>query len=74
VGDDRFLQVVLRNAQAPCRRIVSEVLRELRRFSGDEVQSDDITLLLARWSGAPVEGDGSEVPPEAALRAVPPAS
>lgn len=57
-GDDRFLQVVLRHSQAPCRRIVAEVLRELRRFSGDELQSDDITLLLARWSGAPV---GAEI-------------
>ena len=54
-GDDRFLQILLSHVHSPCRRIVSEVLRELRRFAGDELQSDDITLLLARWHGAPVE-------------------
>ena len=68
-GDDRFLQVVLRHVHSPCRRIVSEVLRELRRFAGDEVQSDDITLLLARWNGVPVEAERGEALVTDALRA-----
>jgi sigma-B regulation protein RsbU (phosphoserine phosphatase) len=67
-GDDRFLQVVIRHVHSPCRRIVSEVLRELRRFAGDEVQSDDITLLLARWNGAPVEPEHGNEPTIEALR------
>ncbi len=60
-GEDRFLEVMLEHVKSPCRRIVSEVLRELRRFAGDEAQSDDITILLARWRGVPVETEKQKV-------------
>lgn len=51
-GEDRMLEVLRTHFGAPCRRIVSEILGELRTFVRDEAQSDDITLLLARWRGA----------------------
>ena len=50
-GEERLLEVLRSNFGAPCRRIVSEILGELRTFARDEAQSDDITLLLARWRG-----------------------
>jgi sigma-B regulation protein RsbU (phosphoserine phosphatase) len=50
-GEERLLELLQAHQKSPCRRIVGEILSELRRFSGDEPQSDDITLLLARWWG-----------------------
>lgn len=50
-GEDRLEDVLRDQRGAPCRRIVSEILGEIRRFAGEEAQSDDITLLLARWRG-----------------------
>ena len=63
-GEERLLELLLAHQTSPCRRIVGEILTELRRFAGDEPQSDDITLLLARWRGP------AEMSPEAAAREV----
>ncbi|MEZ4655308.1 MAG: SpoIIE family protein phosphatase [Candidatus Eisenbacteria bacterium] len=56
-GEERLL-----DAARPSGRVVSahrgEVLPSCADFSGDEPQSDDITLLLARWLGP------AEVAPE----------
>jgi len=63
-GEERLLDLLQAHQKSPCRRIVGEILTELRRFAGDEPQSDDITLLLARWRGP------AEISPEAAAREV----
>lgn len=50
-GEDRLLHILHTQREAPCRRIMTEILAELRTFAGGEPQSDDITLLLARYRG-----------------------
>lgn len=63
-GEERLLELLQAHQKSPCRRIVGEILSELRRFAGEEPQSDDITLLLARWTGP------AEVSPEVVAREV----
>jgi sigma-B regulation protein RsbU (phosphoserine phosphatase) len=50
-GEDRFLELLQANIKAPCRRIVAETLKAIREFAGGEPQSDDVTLMVARWKG-----------------------
>lgn len=50
-GEERFAELVRGHAEKSCRRLSQEVLEEVRAFSGDHGQSDDITLLFVRWRG-----------------------
>jgi len=50
-GEERLLQLLRETHRAPCRRILHEVLGEVRAFSGSVGPSDDITMVVARWEG-----------------------
>ncbi len=50
-GEDRLIRLLRTHPAKSCRRLLTEILDDVRNFSGDQGQTDDITLLLARWSG-----------------------
>lgn len=50
-GDDRFLEILRSHPGKSCRRVLAEILEEVRDFSGESGQTDDITLVLTRWRG-----------------------
>jgi serine phosphatase RsbU (regulator of sigma subunit) len=49
-GEDRLLEIVRANAQAPVAALVDRVFEEIDRFAGDAPQFDDITMLALRRS------------------------
>lgn len=51
-GEERLAELLRAHRNDPCRRILRLILEEVRNFSGEQGQSDDITLVLARWRGA----------------------
>ena len=53
-GEERLLTTLSAGAGASARDIVTRVLADVREFAGDAKQSDDITVLAARYS--PVKG------------------
>lgn len=50
-GDDRLAAELLKVVNRPAADITRAVLDDIRRFTGDTPQSDDITLLALRYSG-----------------------
>jgi sigma-B regulation protein RsbU (phosphoserine phosphatase) len=54
-GTDRLIDVMRRYAAEPPASIVDAVFRELDQFAGEAPQFDDITLMIAKRTGA---GDG----------------
>ena len=50
-GEERLAELLRTHAQKSCRRLMQDILEEVRSFAGEQGQSDDITLLFARWRG-----------------------
>jgi sigma-B regulation protein RsbU (phosphoserine phosphatase) len=58
------LQIVLRDvASLPVERITRSVVQDVRAFSADQEQADDISVLAVRWVGpvAPADDDTATV-------------
>ncbi|WP_300669661.1 SpoIIE family protein phosphatase [Desulfoluna sp.] len=51
-GDDRLADELLKVVHQPAADITQTILDDIRRFTGDTPQSDDITLLALRYSGS----------------------
>jgi serine phosphatase RsbU (regulator of sigma subunit) len=51
-GSTRLEELLRRSAQAEPRRVTALVSEDVRAFARDAEQSDDLTLLCLRWSGA----------------------
>jgi hypothetical protein len=51
-GEDRLLDLLRGSRVDPCRKIIRDILSEVRTFTGDHGQGDDITMVLARWKGS----------------------
>jgi len=51
-GDDRLADELLKVASRPAADITQAILDDIRLFTGETPQSDDITLLALRYSGA----------------------
>jgi sigma-B regulation protein RsbU (phosphoserine phosphatase) len=47
-GEDRLRSVIARSRGAGAREIIAEILVDVKQFSGDHPQSDDITLMVIR--------------------------
>lgn len=47
-GEDRLRAVVGRSRNAAAREIITAILEDVKKFSGDQPQSDDITLMVIR--------------------------
>jgi len=47
-GEERLLDVMMRARHLNPNHIVTKVFEEVRRFSGDDQQRDDVTLIVAR--------------------------
>jgi sigma-B regulation protein RsbU (phosphoserine phosphatase) len=47
-GEERFVELLVRNAHLPEEEIVSTVIESVREWTGSEELQDDMTLLLAR--------------------------
>ncbi len=50
-GEERLVEILRLHTQKSCRRLLQDILDEVRSFAGEQGQSDDITLLFARWRG-----------------------
>lgn len=50
-GEERLIDILRMQGSKSCRRLVSEILEDVRDFSGDQGQTDDLTLLFLRWRG-----------------------
>jgi len=48
LGDEPLRNILRRSEGASCAQLLQRVVSEITAFAGDEPQSDDITLLLAR--------------------------
>jgi adenylate cyclase len=46
---------------APPAEAIDKVREDVRRFVGNAVASDDITLLALRWKGPPAEAAGDDL-------------
>ena len=62
-GEERLAHCLRRHRDESCRRILRCALEEVRAFSGDLGQSDDVTMLLARWRGADGAKPGTTTEP-----------
>jgi serine phosphatase RsbU (regulator of sigma subunit) len=50
-GDDSLVSLMRnRHGQDP-RRILEELVREVKKFTGDALQSDDVTMMVVRFDG-----------------------
>ena len=47
-GEDRLRSVIGRSRTADAREIIAGILGDVKEFSGDHPQSDDITLMVIR--------------------------
>jgi sigma-B regulation protein RsbU (phosphoserine phosphatase) len=47
-GEERLMELLLRNANRPEEEIIQLVLDSVRQWTGSEELQDDMTLLLAR--------------------------
>jgi sigma-B regulation protein RsbU (phosphoserine phosphatase) len=52
-GDDRLLRTLAASSGAAPREMVTRVLADVRAFAGEAKQSDDITILAARYLPSP---------------------
>lgn len=50
-GTTRLADVVLRWRTESCTRIMQEIIKEVKSFTGGGAAEDDITLLVVRWRG-----------------------
>lgn len=50
-GRDRLRDSVLRYAGEPAQRMARNIMMDIHRFIGLASQSDDVTLVVARWRG-----------------------
>jgi len=49
-GDERFIKILLNNADQTVEKISNEVIKEVTLFSKDHSQYDDITLVILKWN------------------------
>ncbi len=49
-GDERFIKILLNNADQTVEKISNEVIKEVTLFSNDHSQYDDITLVILKWN------------------------
>src|SRR4029453_9300388 len=50
-GDDNLVALVRnRHGQDP-RKLLEELIREVKKFTGDALQSDDVTMMVVRYEG-----------------------
>ena len=50
-GEERLADHLRRRHAESCRGIARGILQDVRDFSGSQGQTDDITIVLARWHG-----------------------
>lgn len=50
-GSDRLLSLLETYADLPVEQTLTEIRKQVSTFSGDEPQSDDLTMLLLRYKG-----------------------
>ena len=55
-SEERLQDFLLRKPAAPLKELVENTLQEIRSFSGEKPQSDDITLLVLRYFGDSTAG------------------
>jgi sigma-B regulation protein RsbU (phosphoserine phosphatase) len=51
-GATRLLAALAASESSEPRAVLAEVRESVRRFAGEAEQSDDVTLVCARWNGA----------------------
>ena len=51
-GDERLIETFGKWREKPLQEALEGLMGEVRRFAGDAVQNDDITMLLLRYDGA----------------------
>jgi phosphoserine phosphatase RsbU/P len=50
-GEERLIDRLRSQRHEPCRKILRDILNDVRAFTGDQGQTDDITMVAARWTG-----------------------
>ena len=50
-SDDRLVQAVSARAWSSPQEALEALLADVRAFSGDAVQSDDVTMVMVRYGG-----------------------
>lgn len=65
-GEERLGQIICENRDQPLTQMVSRILERLVRWTEDAPFADDLTLLLARWTGRALEATGPQLIPRVA--------
>jgi phosphoserine phosphatase RsbU/P len=60
-GADRLAEVALRCRQSPLRAIASTMLKSAEQWSATAEQGDDMTVVVARFSGAVMPSSGAPI-------------
>ncbi|MCI5121377.1 MAG: serine/threonine-protein phosphatase, partial [Candidatus Electrothrix sp. AUS4] len=60
-GDARLLEEFTRIQDTSCKEIIEGILHEVREHAGQAPQSDDIAMMMIRWSAKQSEKSGEPV-------------
>ncbi|MBD3276268.1 MAG: SpoIIE family protein phosphatase, partial [Candidatus Marinimicrobia bacterium] len=50
-GEERLEEVIMANLELPSRQLIEQIFKDVRAFTKDTPQSDDMTLLVIQRSG-----------------------